>query len=77
MKNFGCYIPTKIFFGHGQIEVLGEEIKKYGSRVLLVYGGGSIKRFGHQALVPKFSILDRATRLQCPLTRRQPGLQTS
>jgi alcohol dehydrogenase YqhD (iron-dependent ADH family) len=39
-------MPTKIFFGKGEIKNLGEEIKKYGKKVLLVYGSGSIKKFG-------------------------------
>lgn len=46
MENFNYSIPTKVFFGKNQIEVLGKQIKEYGSRVLLVYGGGSIKRNG-------------------------------
>lgn len=46
MLNFKYSIPTKIFFGKGQIQVLGKEIKKYGSKVLLAYGGGSIKKIG-------------------------------
>lgn len=46
MNNFNYSIPTKIFFGEDKINVLGDEIKKYGSRVLLVYGGGSIKKSG-------------------------------
>lgn len=46
MKNFSYSIPTKIFFGENQIEVLGDKIKEYGSRVLLTYGGGSIKKIG-------------------------------
>ncbi|MBW4829404.1 MAG: iron-containing alcohol dehydrogenase [Clostridiaceae bacterium] len=46
MLNFNYSIPTKIFFGDGQIEVLGNEIKKYGSKVLFVYGKGSIKKTG-------------------------------
>lgn len=46
MLNFNYSIPTKIFFGKGQIKVLPSEVKKYASRVLLVYGGGSIKRNG-------------------------------
>ena len=46
MLNFNYSIPTKIFFGKGKIEVLGEQIKKYGSRVLITYGGGSIKKNG-------------------------------
>lgn len=46
MLNFKYNIPTQVFFGKGQIEVLPKEIKKYGSRVLLAYGGGSIKKIG-------------------------------
>lgn len=46
MLNFDYSIPTKIFFGKDKINVLADELKKYGTRVLLVYGGGSIKRNG-------------------------------
>ena len=45
MQNFDYNIPTKVYFGKGQIEMLGE-IKNYASKVLMVYGGGSIKRAG-------------------------------
>jgi len=46
MKDFIFHIPTKILFGKDQLKNLGREIKKYGYRVLLTYGGGSIKRIG-------------------------------
>jgi len=46
MKNFTFHNPTKLIFGKGQLEQLKEEIPKYGKKVLLVYGGGSIKRNG-------------------------------
>ncbi|KLU60237.1 NADH-dependent butanol dehydrogenase A [Peptococcaceae bacterium CEB3] len=46
MLNFNYSIPTEIFFGQDQIKVLAAQIRKYGSRVLLVYGGGSIKKAG-------------------------------
>lgn len=46
MENFYYSIPTKILFGKGQVEKLGQSIKAYGSKVLLVYGGGSIKKIG-------------------------------
>ncbi|URZ08410.1 NADH-dependent butanol dehydrogenase BdhB [Clostridium felsineum] len=46
MVDFEYSIPTKIFFGKDKINVLGREVKKYGSKVLIVYGGGSIKRNG-------------------------------
>ena len=44
MRSFMYHQPTRLFFGRGQIRHLGKEAAKYGSRVLLVYGGGSIKR---------------------------------
>lgn len=46
MNNFVYSIPTKIYFGKDQILNLPREIREYGSRVLLVYGGGSIKKTG-------------------------------
>lgn len=44
--NFIYDIPTKVYFGENQLAHLGEELKKYGNRVLLTYGGGSIKKIG-------------------------------
>ncbi|CEI80663.1 NADH-dependent butanol dehydrogenase A [Oceanobacillus oncorhynchi] len=46
MENFIYRNPTKLIFGKGQIEKLAGEIQPYGSRILIVYGGGSIKRNG-------------------------------
>lgn len=46
MNNFTFNIPTDIRFGKDQIQCLPDELAKYGKRVLLVYGGGSIKRSG-------------------------------
>lgn len=46
MKNFTYYNPTKLIFGKGQLEQLKTELPQYGKKVLLVYGGGSIKRNG-------------------------------
>lgn len=46
MKNFIYDVPTKVYFGKGQVDRLGDELAKYGKTVLLVYGGGSIKRMG-------------------------------
>lgn len=39
-------MPTKVYFGENQLGHLGEELSKYGKRVLLTYGGGSIKKTG-------------------------------
>lgn len=46
MKDFELYNPTKLVFGAGKVQQLGELVKPYGTQVLLVYGGGSIKRSG-------------------------------
>jgi alcohol dehydrogenase YqhD (iron-dependent ADH family) len=46
MNDFIYDIPTKVYFGKDQLKNLGSELKKYGQRVLMVYGGGSIKRIG-------------------------------
>nr|WP_312578662.1 iron-containing alcohol dehydrogenase [Sedimentibacter sp.] len=46
MQNFVYSIPTEIYFGKGQIKNLVNIIKNHGSRVLIVYGGGSIKKIG-------------------------------
>ncbi|MBD7910491.1 iron-containing alcohol dehydrogenase [Clostridium cibarium] len=46
MENFCYSIRTKIYFGKGQIHNLGNAIKNYGDKVLIVYGGGSIKKIG-------------------------------
>lgn len=46
MNNFIYDIPVKVYFGENQLGHLGEELKKYGNRVLLTYGGGSIKKIG-------------------------------
>ncbi len=46
MDNFTFYNPTKLIFGKGQLDQLKAEIPHYGKKVLLVYGGGSIKRTG-------------------------------
>ncbi|PWW17179.1 alcohol dehydrogenase YqhD (iron-dependent ADH family) [Cytobacillus oceanisediminis] len=46
MQNFTFYNPTKLIFGKGQLDQLQHEIPQYGKKVLVVYGGGSIKRNG-------------------------------
>lgn len=46
MRKFEFYNPTKLIFGQGTLEALKTEVPKYGKNVLLMYGGGSIKRSG-------------------------------
>lgn len=46
MDNFTYWNPTKLIFGKDQLEQLKTEVPQYGKNILLVYGGGSIKRSG-------------------------------
>ncbi|XOQ51920.1 MAG: Long-chain-alcohol dehydrogenase 2 [Succiniclasticum sp.] len=46
LGDFSYCNPTKLYFGEHALEHLPEELKKYGDNVLLVYGGGSIKKNG-------------------------------
>lgn len=46
MENFTYKNPTKLIFGKNQLESLKTEIPPFGDKVLLVYGGGSIKKNG-------------------------------
>lgn len=57
MQDFMIHVPTQIFFGRSAIDHLAESIEKWSQkkRVLLVYGGGSIKRMGlYQKVVKIF-----------------------
>lgn len=46
LGDFTYCNPTKLWFGKNALEGLKEELPKYGKNVLLVYGGGSIKKNG-------------------------------
>lgn len=46
LGNFSYSNPTKLYFGDDAQKNLGEELKNYGPKVLLTYGGGSIKANG-------------------------------
>ncbi|WP_281887422.1 iron-containing alcohol dehydrogenase [Paenibacillus sp. YYML68] len=47
MNSFTFYNPTRIMFGPGMADQVGEQVAALGSRkVLLVFGGGSIKQTG-------------------------------
>ena len=62
MNNFKFNAYTEIFFGKGEIAKLPEALKNYGKNVLLVYGGGSIKKNGIydtvQNLLKGFNIVE-------------------
>lgn len=53
INDFIYDIPVRVYFGRDQLKHLVPELKKYGKRVLMTYGGGSIKRTG---------LYDRVTR---------------
>jgi hypothetical protein len=46
MQNFDYMTPTRLIFGKGAVDKLPEAIRPYGKRILLTYGGGSIKKNG-------------------------------
>lgn len=46
LGNFSYCNPTKLYFGDDSLKFLGGELKKYGKNVVLIYGGGSIKKNG-------------------------------
>lgn len=51
-ENFKYYNPTKILFGKGMLSNLSIEIEQYGSNILIVSGGGSVKKTGlYQAVM--------------------------
>ena len=46
MNDFIFHNPAKVYFGKNQLEHLPEELAAFGTKVLMVYGGGSIKKSG-------------------------------
>ena len=46
LGNFSYCNPTKLYFGEGTVKFLNDELPKYGKNVVLIYGGGSIKKNG-------------------------------
>lgn len=46
LGNFSYSNPTKLYFGEDSLEYLNTELPKYGKKILLAYGGGSIKKNG-------------------------------
>lgn len=46
MQDFIFHNKTKVYFGKSQLGHLGGEVSRFGKKVLLIYGGGSIKKIG-------------------------------
>jgi alcohol dehydrogenase YqhD (iron-dependent ADH family) len=47
MNSFELHIPTRIYFGKDKAGAFFDQLNNYGSKVLLVIGGGSVKRLGY------------------------------
>lgn len=75
MNNFTYSIPTKIYFGKGQISHL-TELASYGSKVLLVYGGGSIKKQGIYDETLKLLSGSGMTVFECSGVEPNPKIET-
>lgn len=76
MENFQYYNPTKLIFGKGQLERLPRELKNYGKNILLVYGGGSIKRNGiYDNVIAKLEEID-ANVFELPGVEPNPRIST-
>lgn len=62
IQNFNYHTPTRVIFGKGVVDKLPKVMKPFGHRVLLTYGGGSIKRIGLYdkviALLKDFEIIE-------------------
>ena len=46
MQDFRFYAPTEVIFGKNSVKQIGSISRKYGSKALLVYGGGSVVKSG-------------------------------
>lgn len=46
LGNFSYSNPTKLYFGEDSLQYLNDELKNYGDKIMLSYGGGSIKKSG-------------------------------
>lgn len=53
IENFIAYNPVRLHFGKGVVDGLGEVVKSYGNKVLLVYGKESVKKYGYYDEVVK------------------------
>lgn len=72
MNNFAFYSPTEFVFGKGTESQTAELVKKYkGTKVMIVYGGGSVVRSGLLDKVKKY--LDEAGIVHVELGGIQPN----
>lgn len=56
LGNFSYKNATKLYFGEDSLKYLNDELPKYGKTVMLIYGGGSVKKNGIYDAVMKLLI---------------------
>ena len=76
MENFTHFIPTEYHFGKGAIDCLGSCLARFGHRVLLVYGGGSIKRTGLYDTIIQICKDNSLTVTELPGVEPNPQIRT-
>lgn len=76
MENFFYSIPTKVYFGTDALDNLAECVLQYGNRVLIVYGGGSIKRSGLYDKVLDIFKANEIEAVELPGVEPNPRLST-
>lgn len=47
IENFTAYNPTRLHFGVGCVNKLADSVNKFGKKALLIYGKGSVKKYGY------------------------------
>lgn len=76
MDNFTFQNPVKLIFGKGQLDVLPAEVSTYRKKVMLLYGGGSIKRNGiYDLIIDKLNEIN-AEIVEFPGIEANPKLTT-
>jgi alcohol dehydrogenase len=76
LDNFTYLNPTKLIFGKDQLEQLKTEVPQFGKKVLLVYGGGSIKRSGLYEKVKSYLTDIHATVFELSGVEPNPRIST-
>ena len=75
MRNFDYCTPTRLLFGKGVIAQLPAVMKPFGKRILLTYGGGSIKKIGLYQQV--LELLKDFEIVECPGIQPNPKYDPS
>lgn len=76
MLDFNFQSPTRILFGRSKISRLANEIKNYGNKVLLVYGGGSIKRSGLYEVIVSLLNENGIEQVELPGVQANPRIES-